>query len=105
MDREGDVDKRADKLGSTRAWGVNEPLKPKELSAAVGRLREISRGEHSAGNVRPAEAGAVSTAALKDVLSAANPKWVSAIKPAEIANPSSVTAGEFARIAARILML
>jgi hypothetical protein len=104
MDREGDVDKRADKLGSTRAWGVNEPLKPKELSAAVARLREISRLEQSTGNAR-VEAGAVSIATLNNILGSANPKWAAAIKTTDIANPSSVTAGEFARIAARILLL
>jgi hypothetical protein len=105
MDREGDVDKRADKLGSTRAWGVNEPLKPKELSAAIARLRELSGIKHSAGNTRVADAGPVSMATLKNVLSSSNPKWAAAIKTTEIANPSSVTAGEFARIAARILLL
>jgi hypothetical protein len=102
MDREGDIDRKADNLGATR-WGVNEPLKPKELAAAVTRLREVARAEKSAAKPPAAEGKSVSLATLWDVLAANDPAWAKAVVPAEIANPSTVTAGEFAQVAARIL--
>ncbi|MGB7157961.1 MAG: FAD-dependent oxidoreductase [Tepidisphaeraceae bacterium] len=104
LDRPGEIDRRAENLGATRAWGVNEPLKPTEFAAALARLRGIARIEGSADKTNGAGAGPVSVATLKEVLTAATPKWVEAIRPSEISNPASLTAGEFAGIAARILL-
>jgi len=103
MDRDGDVDKRADKLGATRTWGVNEPLKAKELTSAIDRLREIARVERS-GKPPLANGTMITLAGLKDALGSANPAWAEEVRPADVLNPSAVTAGEFAKIAARIML-
>jgi hypothetical protein len=103
MDRAGDVDKKADNLGATRPWGVNEPLTAKELATAVARLREITKTQSSAEKSLGKASGPVSLVTVKDALSSANSKWVETIKSSEISDPASVTAGEFAIIAARIL--
>jgi len=102
MDRAGEIDRKADNLGMTRLWGVNEPLKPKELTAAVARLREI-KGAKGSWARRNGDKAPVSLDSLKDALGSADPKWVQAIRPQDVSNSASVTAGEFARIAAAIL--
>jgi hypothetical protein len=104
MDRAGEVDKKADNLGATRPWGVNEPLTAKELASTVTRLREIAGIKGSAEKVRGEKGGSVSLAMVKQVLSGADPKWVEAIKAPEVSDQASVKAGEFALVAARILL-
>jgi hypothetical protein len=104
MDRAGEIDRRADNLGATRPWGVNEPLTAKEFAAAVERLRKIARIEGPAGKAGAPGTEPVSLAAVKQALSAAAPGWAGALRPSEISDPARLTAGEFALIAARILL-
>jgi hypothetical protein len=103
MDRPGDIDKKAAKLGSTGRWGVDEPLKPKEFASAVARLREIAKVESSAGAMNSA-GKSLSVDAMKRALGSARPNWAEAVRPNEIADAKAVTAGEFAVVAARILL-
>jgi hypothetical protein len=106
MDRPGDVDKKADNLGATRPWGVNAPLTPKEFADAVARLRELKHVGSGSGSARAAAAtGPVSLTVLKSALVAANPGWAKGVTASEIADPAKVTAGEFALIAARVLLM
>jgi hypothetical protein len=105
MDRPGDVDKKADNLGATRPWGVNEPLKAKELAAAVARLGELKRLAGSSDRSPRAASGSVSLATVRETLGSYKPKWAEAVNVSEIADPSKVTAGEFAQITARVLMM
>jgi hypothetical protein len=107
MDRPGDVDKKADNLGATRPWGVNAPLTATELADALARLREIKRvGSGTADRSRAsAGTGPMTLATVKATLASANQKWANAIIPSEIADPAKVTAGEFALIAARVLLM
>lgn len=102
MDRDGLLDKRNDDLGSTRNWGVSAPLTGKELAGAIAKLGAIAGGGVAQARTANA-AGAISASDLKSTLAAARPAWGDLVRPAEIADPARVTAGEFAIVAARIL--
>jgi hypothetical protein len=105
MDRPGEVDKKAENLGATRPWGVGEPLTSKDLASAVARLREIAKVAGSTEKPRAKANGPVSLAAVRQALGGANPKWAEAVETSEVSDPARVTAGEFAIIAARVLLM
>ena len=102
MDRDGAIDKRADNLGATRKWGVDEPLDAKEMRTALARIAEL-RGVPAKGTPTAAR-GAVTWGQVRGELTRHDAEWVKAIdtSPAR-ADGDRVTAGEFAIVAARIV--
>ena len=101
MDRPGPINKDKKPLGSKHAWGVDRPLDAKELVAAVSRLTELKGASRT--DVDTVH-GTVSASHLREVLSASNAKWAQFIDGVEWADPQKITAGEFALVAARILL-
>jgi hypothetical protein len=104
MDRPGPITKDATPLGAQNPWGVNQALKPDELHNALARLAELSGASRPTASASASSGDNVSWSALRDELARVNSDWARAIdelhKPID---PTRVTAGEFALIAARIL--
>jgi hypothetical protein len=103
MDRNGAIDRRADNLGATRKWGVNEPLDAKEMRSALARIAEL-RGVKAKPPQTSNSRGGVTWGQLRAALTRHDAGWAKATaqSPAR-AEGDRVTAGEFAVVAAEIL--
>ncbi len=102
MDRPGDIDRSVQvSLGGKARWGVHEPLRSAELRAAVIRLVEINGV--SAPVPEPPE-GEVSESALKALFQSVFPAGSRFLNEFHPGDPNRVTAGEFALVAAQILL-
>ena len=101
MDRPGELERdNRIPLGTRARWGISEPLKPDELHRALARLVGI----HSA---TPAQlTGAiVSESDLRTELTSFAAAWGRAAQTVKFSDPATVTAGEFALMASRLLSL
>jgi hypothetical protein len=101
MDRPGPITRDREPLAAGYPWGVNEPLKAEELTAALKRLAELTRAEAKAANVPQ---GTISQSTLAGALRSINADWPRAMESVKFADASHVSAGEFARVAANILL-
>ncbi|MGB7159775.1 MAG: FAD-dependent oxidoreductase [Tepidisphaeraceae bacterium] len=101
MDRTGPLTRDREQLAAAHPWGVNEPLKADELHAALKRLAELTGVKASVPSV---PRGTASQSDLAGALRAINADWPRAMENLAFADPSHLTAGEFAQVAARILV-
>jgi hypothetical protein len=101
IDRPGPLTRDREALAAGHPWGVNEPLKSDELHAAIKRLAELN-GVTATGSA-PA-GGTVSSSDLANALKSAHADWPRAADGVAFADPGRVTAGEFAQVAAKILV-
>jgi len=101
MDRPGPLTRDREQLAAGHPWGVNEPLKADELQNALKRLAELTDIKTSASAVPQ---GTISQSGLAEVLGSMNGEWPRAMEGVKFADASRVTAGEFAQVAARILV-
>jgi hypothetical protein len=101
MDRPGPITRDREPLAAGYPWGVNEPLKADELSQALKRLAELT-GVKATPSTLPD--GTISQSNLAGVLRSMSGDWARAADGVTFADASRVTAGEFAQVAAKILM-
>jgi hypothetical protein len=102
MDRPGPINKDKKPLGSKHAWGADKPLDAREFRAAVTRLAALKGG--SAPRDGGSGDGVVPVSRLKEVLATANPNWPGLIGDTKWVDAEKITAGEFAPVAAKILL-
>ncbi|MSU28461.1 MAG: FAD-dependent oxidoreductase [Pedosphaera sp.] len=104
MDRPGAIERdNRIPLAAHARWGVNEPLKREELRIALGRLAEL-KGLRAP--LPPPGAGAVVAAGeLEAALTSVAASWGGLARAAKLSDPAKITAGEFALLAARVLLL
>jgi hypothetical protein len=102
MDRPGPITKDEQPLAAGNPWGATKPLTTAELQRSLQRLLEINGQAGPLPAVPPGPA--ISLADLKASLKAAQAAWGDAVLPAEISAPAKLNAGEFALVAARILL-
>lgn len=101
MDRSGDIDRRNEiPLGSTAYWGVDKVLDGKECGAVLQKLAQLKGKNVTQFDNVP---DSVSVPWLINALELISPDWKSLITSKDFADRGTVTAGEFAVIAARIL--
>jgi hypothetical protein len=102
MDRPGPITRDREPLAAGYPWGVNEPLKSDELQAALKRLAELK------GMTAPAPAapsgGTITEADLAKALASMHADWRGAMENITFADSGRVTAGEFALVAAKLLV-
>jgi hypothetical protein len=101
MDRPGPITRDREPLAAGYPWGVNEPLKADELNSAIKRLAELMQVKSNAPAVPQ---GTISQSTLADALRSKDAEWLRAMEAVTFADPSHVTAGEFAQVAAKILL-
>jgi hypothetical protein len=101
MDRPGRLTNDRQPLGVANPWGVNEPLRAVELEDAVARISRLKGGNYTPGKNSD---GRVSLAALRQLLSSADPRWSKCVENLKPANEAEITAGEFALVAASCLI-
>jgi hypothetical protein len=101
MDRPGPITRDREPLAAGYPWGVNELLKADELNSALKRLAELTGVKASVPTV-PQET--ISRSNLAGVLRSVSAEWPRAMDDVKFADASRVTAGEFAQVAAKILL-
>lgn len=101
MDRPGPLNREREQLATGHPWGVDQPLKGGELATAIKRLAELRGGSAALPDVSKETIG---WSDLTNLLKAVNPAWAGATEGMTVADPARVTAGEFAIVAARILV-
>jgi hypothetical protein len=103
MDRPGAIDKdNAIPLGGRARWGVNEPLRTAELRTALARLVELKGASR---DIPPQpQTETVSVGSLQKLLLQIEPRWGHLCNSEPANAQRDVTAGEFAQIAAKILL-
>jgi hypothetical protein len=101
MDRPGPLTRDREPLASAYPWGVNEPLKGDELQKALTRLAELKGLKPSAST---SVQETISQSHLAEALKSMNADWAHAMDDMKFADPNRVTAGEFAQVAAKILI-
>ncbi len=101
MDRPGQLTHDRRPLGVDNPWGVNEPLRGSELEKSLARLCELSGVKLSHGKFT---GDRVTLGALREGLAADNPRWVKSAEVIKPVNEKQITAGEFALVAAGILL-
>jgi hypothetical protein len=103
MDRPGELEKdNRIPLATQARWGVNEPLKPDELRTAMTGLAEQSN--LSSAGLRSPAGPFVSSAELVAALNSVDTMWAKSAHAEDFPDPAKVSAGQFAFIAARILL-
>jgi hypothetical protein len=103
MDRDGAIDRRADNLGATRKWGVDEPLDMKEMRTALAQITAL-RGETVKMTTATRRGEGVTWGQFRAELTRHDAGWAKAIAQSpRRADGDRVTAGEFAIVAAGIL--
>jgi hypothetical protein len=102
LDRPGAIDKdNTVPLGSVARWGVDQSLTHADLRSAVARLCELKKVTPP--QTWPADGEELTTEAAKKLLAAISPSWGEAATQS-FTKPGPITAGQFARLAAELLL-
>jgi hypothetical protein len=105
MDRPGRLTRDREQLAAGYPWGVNEQLKADELQSALKRLAGLTGIQTSAAAAAATPAKeTISRSDLAEALRSTNADWALAMENVPFADSNRVTAGEFARVAAKILI-
>lgn len=102
LDRPGAIDKdNAVPLGSVARWGVDEPLSHADLKQAVTRLCDLKN--LAPPTTWPTDEDALTTDGVAQLLAALSRSWGEAATQS-FTKPGPLTAGQFARLAAELLL-
>ncbi len=103
MDRPGAIERdNRIPLAAQALWGAGKPLQPAELHAALTRLAEL-RGL-SAATPNQVTGTIVTADELVNALESVDPAWSSIARTTKFCDPAKIAAGEFALLAAGILL-
>jgi hypothetical protein len=104
IDRPGPIDKdNSIPLGSRARWGVDEPLQMPELQSALAQLFEL---KHIRRDLLPLPKGeTLNDGDLRKLLAEIDPGWAKQWNQQPADAQRVISAGEFALLAAKILLL
>jgi hypothetical protein len=104
LDRPAPIHKRNGPLREKWTWGPDEPVATADVEAAIARLADPAATSDSA-TTAGEKSGAATRAEIARLLTAANPKWSTAVEKASVANNDRVTRREFAAVCVDILTM
>jgi hypothetical protein len=104
LDRPGPIDQDAGiPLGSRSRWGVDEPIAAQDVRSALVRLATL-HGISISPLALPSDDRPVDAEELGSALTGISPQWGSALEARAFADPAAVAGGEFALLAAELLL-